>query len=146
MSDFLTLSRIEFYSERCGPKEIGKVEEAARKGMDKAGVMDFIGNKGTFDVFSADKKGKTTSALHSKCPLNAKLNALILPGLLKNIAVSRKLRYVHLISFKLSSKSWEQLGSALGQSRSIRHLSLNVTNIASYLVLFLQALTPNTTL
>ena len=40
MSDFIMLTHIQLYSDKCGPKEFQKLEEALRRGNTKLTIND----------------------------------------------------------------------------------------------------------
>ena len=80
-----------------------------------------------------------------KCSQNFKVNSLILPGLIKNISNSSVLRHIHILHYKFSALSWEQLGHSVGNSKTISHLQLNVCNLntANHVELLMKGIIEN---
>ena len=83
-----------------------------------------------------------------KCSQNPKINHLIVPGIAKNLQVNSKLRVLHFMHFKFSSKSWQEIGHAIGQSKSIKSLIINVCNLnaPTNLELLMKGLIDNNTI
>jgi hypothetical protein len=42
MQDFNNISVIQLHSDRCGPKELAKLEEAVRRGNKRATIHDYM--------------------------------------------------------------------------------------------------------
>jgi len=70
------------------------------------------------------------------------------PGIAKNLQVNSKLRVLHFMHFKFSSKSWQEIGYAIGQSKSIKSLIINVCNLnaPTNLELLMKGLIDNNTI
>lgn len=66
-----------------------------------------------------------------KCSQNSKINCTMLPGILKNIQSSERLSHLHIVHYRFSAKSWTLIGQAIGSSKTLRHLAINVCNLSS---------------
>ena len=52
-----------------------------------------------------------------------------MPGITKNVQTNQKLRVLHIMHYKFSSKSWQELGHSISQSKSLKTLIINVCNL-----------------
>ncbi|CDW87947.1 UNKNOWN [Stylonychia lemnae] len=87
-----------------------------------------INNTTNVNSSGGDVQSKSSE---KKCSQNYKINTLILPGVLKNIAVSKNLKVLHFVHYKFNSQCWEDIGVAVGNSKTMKTFACNACNLHS---------------
>eukprot|EP00347_Sterkiella_histriomuscorum_P006772 403351487 len=160
LTDFQCITSIFIYSDKCGPKELQRFEDSYRRGNKKVNLFEYIckpsegglsnnhrpqinnlvGEQNGLNNSNVNQSGngQATSvqpdmlmkSAEKKCSQNQKINSLIVPGLVKNIQTNHNLRSIQIAHFKFTSKAWEDIGQAIGQSKSIKSLCFQACNLS----------------
>jgi hypothetical protein len=141
--DFIT--EIELVSDKCGKKELEKLDEDYKKDL-KKGVKktkaklsryikeDTMEPDSEEEEKNKDKKGakdekKGMEIVDTTVSQNPKSNIKIAEGFGLQMTNSRVLLTFKLVHFRLSPHSWQEMGQGMRNARSLRVLSLRGTNL-----------------
>jgi hypothetical protein len=145
--DFVT--EIELYSDKCGKKEMQKLQDDYAKDLikweaqkvgykPKANLWRYVAEDKEDSDTEETKKGgkgglpkpKKSQMVDQTVSQNSKTNKPLCVGFYDQFRMSKNLMHFKITHYNIAVRGWKDIGLGLAESKSLRSFSVHGTNLA----------------